>query len=112
MTTVHRLADGSCLSITKGAAEVIIGLCVREQRAAAPAPLVRQRLGERADAMAAEGLRVLGFAVRRWPSMPDRVAPDALERELEFVGLAGLIDPPRPEVRRPLRPARRPASFP
>jgi len=98
MTTVHRLADGSCLSITKGAAEVIIGLCVREQRAAAPAPFVRQRLGERADAMAAEGLRVLGFAVRRWPSMPDRVAPDTLERELEFVGLAGLIDPPRPEV--------------
>jgi Ca2+-transporting ATPase len=47
MTTVHRLADGTHRH--QGRSRVIIGLCAREQRAAAPAPFVRQRLGERAD---------------------------------------------------------------
>lgn len=98
MTTVHRQRDGSFLSITKGAAEVIIASCAYEQRGEGLPKVDRAALSRAADQMAAEGLRVLGVGVKRMPSLPGSVTPDALEHDLEFVGLVGLIDPPRPEV--------------
>ena len=98
MTTLHRRSDGTFLSITKGAAEVIINASVSEQRRSGLVGVNREELGQQADQMAADGLRVLGVGVRQWAQMPANVVPESLERDLEFVGLVGLIDPPRPEV--------------
>ncbi|HEY4645063.1 MAG TPA: cation-translocating P-type ATPase [Steroidobacteraceae bacterium] len=98
MTTVHRQADGTFLSITKGAAEVIINLCRHAQRGTALVDIDRSELSRLVDEMAADGLRVLGIGIRRWESMPLPVTADAVECALEFVGLVGLIDPPRPEA--------------
>jgi Ca2+-transporting ATPase len=98
MTTVHAQPDGSFLSITKGAAEVIAGMSDCERRSTGSVPFDRERLGQIADEMAANGLRVLGFGVRRWQSLPAELTPDVVERELEFLGLVGLIDPPRSEA--------------
>ena len=49
--------------------------------------------------MAADGLRVLALAYRRWPALPASHHPAALESELIFLGFVGFIDPPRREVK-------------
>jgi Ca2+-transporting ATPase len=51
-----------------------------------------------AEEMAADGLRVLAVAMRRWPTLPDSIDADAIERDLTFLGFVGLLDAPRPEV--------------
>lgn len=98
MTTIHRQTDGTFLSITKGAAEIIIALCNREMRSGGSGEISRQELARTADSMASQGLRVLGVGVRRWPALPAEIDIDVIERDLEFVGLIGLIDPPKPGV--------------
>lgn len=98
MTTVHRQADGSFLSITKGAAEVLIAACTRELREHGAVEIERAQLTRIADAMATEGLRVLGVGVRRWQALPTDMRAEVIECDLTFVGFIGLIDPPRPEA--------------
>lgn len=46
-----------------------------------------------------EGLRVLGFAIRQLDSLPGTLAPSAIEKNLKFIGVAGIIDPPREEAK-------------
>ncbi len=98
MTTLHRSPDGQYLSITKGAAEVLIGLCRSVQRQGTTEPVDREALLATAERMASEGLRVLGFATRHWAHQP-AIATEVLESELEFLALVGLLDPPRPQAR-------------
>jgi Ca2+-transporting ATPase len=98
MSTLHRTPEGEWLSITKGASEVIVGASDDEARGDGVTPIDRQRLAAQADRMAADGLRVLAVGVRRFASRPERYDSGAAERNLLFVGLIGLIDPPRPEA--------------
>ena len=98
MTTFHGEA-GSVIAYTKGSPESILPCCNRVlmaggERNVEPAVLLKQ-----AETMAANGLRVLGVAYRRWTALPASELPDELERELVFLGFVGLIDPPRSEVR-------------
>jgi Ca2+-transporting ATPase len=51
-----------------------------------------------ADTLAAEGYRVLAFATRRLEQVPEPMQPEAVEQKFSFLGLVGLIDPPRPEA--------------
>ena len=95
MTTFHAAADGAT-SFTKGAPESIIERCHNALTLAGTLPIEKAAVLEQAERMAADGLRVLAVARRLWPSMPDMVAPEAVERALTFLGLVGLIDPPRP----------------
>ena len=98
MSVVLRGERGAVM-YTKGAPEVLLEKCVAERRQGQVVPLDAQRRAEIREAnarMAAGALRVLAFASRD----SDSTAADGyLERDLEFVGLVGMIDPPREEVR-------------
>jgi Ca2+-transporting ATPase len=98
MTTVHRVAEGGYLSITKGAPETIAAMSERMLRGGGPAPIDRAEVERAARAMAAEGLRVIAVGERRLEALPERIAPETLEGGLTLLGLIGLIDPPRAEV--------------
>jgi Ca2+-transporting ATPase len=90
------------VTATKGAPEVILDLCTQYQRINdTPAPLdepTRQRIMQANDHMAQQALRVLAVAFRVEPAMSQKAPPEEVESKLIFVGLFGMIDPPRPEV--------------
>lgn len=98
MTTVHRRAAGAYVSYTKGAADVILARCTCELRGDGRTEVERDRLSKVADEMAADGLRVIAIAMHAWDTAPESVTSEALEQDLVFVGLVGLLDPPRPEA--------------
>lgn len=97
MTTFHREGEG-IIAFTKGAPERVVAQCEQVFTGQGPAPVKREAILEEAERMAADGLRVLAVAFRRWPMLPAELAPDRAERDLTFLGLVGLLDPPRPEV--------------
>lgn len=98
MTTFHRDAEGF-IAFTKGAPEVVIEKCKTMSRESGEAAVETAELLQRAEEMAADGLRVLAVACRRWPELPADLSPQKVEAEMTFLGLAGLIDPPREEAR-------------
>ncbi|MEQ1566782.1 MAG: HAD-IC family P-type ATPase, partial [Myxococcota bacterium] len=93
MSTIHADGDGWVV-FTKGAGERVLEVCAR---AASGAPLDREAWLGRIEALAARGLRVIAFATRRLDRLPaDRAE---VERDLEWLGIVGLLDPPRPDRR-------------
>lgn len=98
MTTLHQ-NNGAVMAFTKGAPESVLELCDAAMGADGPTPLQRQAVWQRAEEMAADGLRVLAVACRHWPELPVSVCPDTVERGLVLLALVGLLDPPREEAR-------------
>ncbi|MFO1398946.1 MAG: cation-translocating P-type ATPase [Burkholderiales bacterium] len=95
MTTLHRAGD-RIVAFTKGAPEVLLADCTRQATAAGVVPLTAEARAQAlavAHALADDALRVLAVATRE-----DATADNA-ERDLTFLGLVGMIDPPRPEAR-------------
>ena len=97
MTTLHREQDG-ITAFMKGAPERVLALCADQFGADAPGALDAAALLEAADALAARGYRVLAFAIRHLDRLPAPLQPDSVEQDFSFLGLVGLIDPPRPEA--------------
>ena len=93
----------------KGAPDVVLDLCsYRSRMDNTPVPMtpeLRQEILDANDQMTSKALRVLGVAYRPVPEMPKEITPEALEKDLIFVGLIGMIDPPRPEVKPALKKA-------
>ncbi len=98
MATLNRSADGEML-LVKGAPEVILDHCDRQQAATGPEPLDRDWFVREGDRLAAQGERVLGPA---WLPNPDLRAgslrPADLPKTLVLLGFVGLMDPPRKEA--------------
>jgi len=98
MTTFHREADG-IIAYTKGSPEAVLTQCKHTLGSNGESATDKAALLQTAEAMASDGLRVLAFAYRKWPALPDNVPPEHVEKDLVFLGFAGLIDPPRSEAK-------------
>jgi len=98
-TNLEKNTEKNIIAYSKGSPEALLSKCTRRLTAAGEQAIDQASLLQQAETMAENGLRVLAFAYRYWPSLPDSEQPDALESNLVFLGFAGLIDPPRVEAK-------------
>ncbi|MBQ8880668.1 MAG: cation-translocating P-type ATPase [Oscillospiraceae bacterium] len=101
MSTVHDLG-GKFVQYTKGGPDVVLARCTSYWEDGAAKPMTEEKRSEimaANKAMADKALRVLAAAKRDWKAKPADNTPEFLEQELCFVGLTGMIDPVRPEVK-------------
>jgi len=108
MSTLH--ADGGrVLLLAKGAPDVLLARCTHERVGDADLPLADERCAQiRAgiERLASQAMRTLGVAYRAFPSAADLPASNDAESALVWLGVAGMIDPPRPEALAAVRTAR------
>lgn len=101
MSTIHQTADG-IVQYTKGAPDVILSRCTHYLENGEIHPMddrKREEILSKNREMAGQALRVLAASLRRWEQRPESNQPEFLEQQLTFVGLTGMIDPVRPEVK-------------
>jgi Ca2+-transporting ATPase len=118
MTTIHQLKGAPAFSFdcpptvafVKGAPDFILDICNHIVENGKPVPLTAEK---RKEVLAANGdmgrqaLRVLGMAYRPLDGVPAQCTPETVEKDLTFVGLLGMIDPARPEVKEAVRTAQK-----
>jgi potassium/sodium efflux P-type ATPase len=101
MSSLHQ-QNGRVIAYVKGAPREVLSLCTSQRSLqGVERPLdegVREEIMARNDAMAKQGLRVLAMADRALPDVLKKYTSDSVEVDLIFLGLVGMMDPPRPEV--------------
>ena len=101
MSTIHKCGD-AFVQYTKGAPDEVLRRCISYEQDGKILPMTEEKRREILDknhSMADKALRVLAAAKRNWNAVPEDVTPENLEQDLCFVGLTGMIDPIRPEVK-------------
>lgn len=102
MTTVHKDESGKLIQFTKGAPDEIIKRCTKIYENGEIKELTSEKRQEALNMnknMADRALRVLAASLKYLDEEPNEYTSDALENDLCFVGLVGMIDPVRPEVK-------------
>jgi Ca2+-transporting ATPase len=105
MTTFHRMDKGGdkdaprFISFTKGAIDVLLDRSTAVLTSEGAKPLDAEGIVRINDRMAADGLRVLGIAMKQWDALPESPSHDSAESGLTLLGLVGMMDPPREEAR-------------
>jgi Ca2+-transporting ATPase len=101
MSTVHSAPKGEQLVFAKGAPEIILERCtyvLEEGREKKLTDVKRKEILESNEKLASDALRVLGMAFKKLPESQKEFAEESIESNLVFVGLEGMIDPPREEA--------------
>ena len=102
MSTVHKAADGTLVQFTKGAPDELLKRCTKALLGGEIVDItdeIRNNALKANKAMADKALRVLAAAKKDLSAEPAAYDSDTVERDLVFVGLVGMIDPVRPEVK-------------
>lgn len=110
MTTVNELENGKYRIITKGAPEILLNRCdyyEENNNVQAMSSSFLSRIKNKNEKMAEKALRVLGVAYLDVDIMPKEVTSEFLEKGLIFIGLIGMIDPPRKGVKEAVLACRR-----
>lgn len=107
MTTFHEnFFEGQISSFTKGAPDVILKRCNRILRNGQVVELtedLRKEVLDTNSGFAKSALRVLAFAYNNYDNMPEEISSESIEKDMIFVGLTGMIDPARPEVKEAIK---------
>lgn len=99
MATLHCLGPEEHCIYVKGSVEALLSRCHSQMGSQGEIqPLEEERIRQQVEALARQGLRVLAFAQKTVPSSQTRVDHPDLQEGLIFLGLQGMIDPPRPEA--------------
>jgi P-type Ca2+ transporter type 2C len=109
MATLHRSSHGSSLVCVKGAPERILGMSDRVRVNGEIRPLAEEQyrhLRDSSDSLAAEAYRVLAIAYKEIEPEASELPREQVENQLVFLGLAGMIDPARPEAQAAIESAR------
>ena len=108
MTTIHKGPEAGgqgagekfqYISFTKGAIEVLIEKSVNVLTSNGIETIDAEKINRIGERMAADGLRIIAIGMRMWEGIPENIAPEYVESGLTFLGLVGIMDPPREEVR-------------
>jgi len=103
MTTLHKTADGRVISYTKGALDTLLDNSIDVFTSGGLKIIDSEEICRMNERMAADGLRVLCIAIRRWDELPDDLSPERVETGLTILGLVGMMDPPREEAAEAVR---------
>ena len=101
MTTLHKTPQGDVVAYVKGAPETILERCSHILEGGKEVKLTQAKADKVLEAnaqLATNALRVLAMAYKRLTSAAEQLEDEALERDLVFAGLEGMIDPPREEA--------------
>ena len=103
------MRPGDTIAFTKGAVDTMLDASAEVLYEGRIVPMTQEwhrRISEANDRLAQNGLRVLGMGMRHLESLPADVSEATIEGELIFVGMVGIIDPPRSEVKEAVRVAK------
>ena len=108
MTTIHKIGSKYRI-ITKGAPDVLIKRCSQYYQSGRIEPIFSKRdaLQEQNQMMAEDALRVIAIAYKDVEKLPREINSETIENELTFVGLIGMIDPPREGVKDAVKTCRK-----
>jgi Ca2+-transporting ATPase len=96
MTTLHQTKSG-VVAIVKGAVDILLDKLSEEQQT------LVSGFESKANEMAEKGYRTLAYAIRIFPELPEKSIAEKIESDLTFIGIAGMMDPPREEAREAVR---------
>ncbi|CAC9934544.1 calcium-translocating P-type ATPase, PMCA-type [Aedoeadaptatus nemausensis] len=110
MSTFHKnYFENKVSSFTKGAPDVVLSRCkyfLKDGEVVELTEKDREAISEQNNSFAKNALRVLAYAYRNYDELPSDISSETVEKDMVFVGLTGMIDPARPEVKEAIRECR------